>query len=336
MTATAARPSLFLLVLSLILLCISGSAAARQGPVIYAIINEQDAAALAELFEQQTGLAPTVLRGSTGEIIARVLAERDNPQADVVLGGPSTLHITLKEEGASEPHQLPAGTELPEGAYDPEGYWTGWHTTALGLGVNTERFQARNPEFPLPQTWEDLLAEHLRGEIVVTDPVASSTAYLFVQLQLQRLGWEDGWAYLSELADMVGQFPSSGSAPAQLVSAGEYTVGVSYVHALARNVAEGVPLAIIVPPGTAGEIGSISVVAGGPNSEAAHRFVDFILSAEAQQLFTERSLTAPLHPEVILPEGVLSAADIDLIDFDSGLAAEQRDEVLATWSELVD
>ena len=121
MTATAARPSRFLLVLSLILLCISGSAAARQGPVIYAIINEQDAAALAELFEQQTGLAPTVLRGSTGEIIARVLAERDNPQADIVLGGPSTLHITLKEEGASEPHQLPAGTELPEGAYDPEG-----------------------------------------------------------------------------------------------------------------------------------------------------------------------------------------------------------------------
>src|SRR5690625_7542205 len=146
MTATAARPSLFLLVLSLILLCISGSAAARSSDLIYAIINEQDAAALAELFEQQTGLAPTVLRGSTGEIIARVLAERDNPPADIVLRGPSTLHITLKEEGASEPHQLPAGTELPEAAYDPEGYWTGWHTADLGLAVEHDRIRDRNTD----------------------------------------------------------------------------------------------------------------------------------------------------------------------------------------------
>ncbi len=314
----------------------AGFAAAQQGPVIYAIINEQDAGALADLFEEQTGLAPTVLRGSTGEIIARVLAEQANPQADIVLGGPSTLHITLKDEGASEPHQLPDGLELPAGAYDAEGYWTGWHTTALGLGINTQRFEARYPGSDLPGSWEDLLHGQYRGEIVVTDPVASSTAYLFVQLQLQRLGWDAGWDYLTELSTMVGQFPSSGAAPAQLVTAGEYTIGVSYVHALARNIAEGAPLAIVVPPGTAGEIGSVSVVAGGPNSEAAHQFVDFILSPEAQQLFTDRSLTAPLHPDVVLPDGVFSAADIELIDFDSEVAASQRDEVLNTWSELVD
>lgn len=332
--ASSLNRSLLALVLTLVTL--GGFAAAQQGPVIYAIINEQDAAALADLFEEQTGLAPTVLRGSTGEIIARVLAERANPQADIVLGGPSTLHITLKEDGASEPHQLPAGLELPANAFDPDGYWTGWHTTALGLGINTQRFQNRYPDSELPVTWEDLLAEQYRGELVVTDPVASSTAYLFVQLQLQRLGWDAGWTFLQQLSGMVGQFPSSGAAPAQLVSAGEYTIGVSYVHALARNIAEGAPLAIVVPAGTAGEIGAVSVVSGGPNSEAAHRFVDFILSAEAQQLFTDRSLTAPLHPDVVLPDGVLSAADIDLIDFDSELAAAQRDEVLETWSELVD
>lgn len=318
------------------LLLSGGFAAAQQGPVIYAIINEQDAIALAELFEEQTGFEPTVLRGSTGEIIARVIAERDNPQADIVLGGPSTLHITLKDEGATEPHELPEGSTQPAGTFDPDGYWTGWHTTALGLGINTQRFERLYGERELPATWEDLLDQDFAGEIVVTDPVASSTAYLFVQVQLQRLGLEAGWDYLAQLVPQVGQFPSSGSAPAQLVSAGEYTMGVSYIHALARNVAEGLPLAIVVPPGTGGEIGAVSVVAGGPNRDAAHQFVDFILSAEAQQLFTERSLTAPLNPAVVLPEGVLSAADIDLIDFDADKAAEQRDEVLLRWSELVD
>ncbi len=318
------------------LMIAGGAALAQQGPVIYAIINEQDALALSEQFEELTGLAPTVLRGSTGEIIARVVAERDNPQADIVLGGPSTLHITLKDEGVSERHVLPEGVNLPPGTYDPDGYWTGWHTTALGLGINTQRFERLFGDRELPATWEDLLDPAFAGEIVVTDPVASSTAYLFVQVQLQRLGDEAGWDYLEQLIPQVGQFPSSGSAPAQLVSSGEYTFGVSYIHALARNVAEGLPLAVVVPPGTGGEIGSISVIRGGPNQEAAHRFVDFILSAPAQQLFTDRSLTAPLHPDVVLPTGVLSASDIDMIDFDADLAAEQRDEVLNRWSELVD
>lgn len=323
------------LVLAL-LLSLSGLAAAQSGPVIYAIVNEQDALALADLFEEQTGLQPVVLRGSTGEIIARVIAEQGNPQADIVLGGPSTLHITLKDEGVSEPHELPAGSDQPAGTFDPEGYWTGWHTTALGLGINTQRFAARYGERELPATWEDLLDPAFAGEIVVTDPVASSTAYLFVQVQLQRLGEEAGWDYLASLVPQVGQFPSSGAAPAQLVSSGEYTIGVSYIHALARNVAEGLPIAIVVPPGTGGEIGAVSVVKGGPNTEAAHQFVDFILSAQAQQLFTDRSLTAPLHPDVVLPEGAVAAADIDMIDFDSDLAAEQRDGVLNRWSELVD
>lgn len=319
-----------------VLLLVSGMAIAQDGPVIYAIVNEQDALALAGLFEEQTGLRPVVLRGSTGEIIARVIAEQSNPQADIVLGGPSTLHITLKDQGVSEPHALPESVTLPAGSFDPEGYWTGWHTTALGLGINTQRFAARYGDRELPSTWEDLLDPAFAGEIVMTDPVASSTAYLFVQVQLQRLGEEAGWDYLAALVPQVGQFPSSGAAPAQLVSSGEYTIGVSYIHALARNVAEGLPIAIRVPPGTGGEIGAISVVTGGPNTEAAHQFVNFILSAEAQQLFTDRSLTAPLHPDVELPAGAVSAADIDMIDFDADLAAEQRDEVLNRWSELVD
>lgn len=334
------KPSPLKRLLVLLLFTVGGAAgsalAQAEGPVIYAIINEQDALALTDLFRQQTGLDATVLRGSTGEIIARVLAEKDNPRADIVLGGPSTLHITLKDEGATEPHALPEGTELPEGTFDPEGYWTGWHATALGIGVNTQRFASRYGDRAYPETWEDLLDPAWKGEIVMTDPVASSTAYLFVQLQLQRLGEEAGWDYLEALAGQVGQLPSSGAAPTQLVSSGEYTLGVSYLHPLSRNIAQGLPLHIIVPPGTAGEIGAVSVIKDGPHSEAAHRFVDFILSAEAQQLFTDRSLTTPLNPEVSLPEGAVTATEIDMIDFDADLAAEQRDEVLEHWSSLVD
>lgn len=333
---TDLRLALTALACAAVLAMMPGMAAAQQGPVIYAIVNEQDAEALAALFHEITGLSPQILSASTGEIIARVQAEAGNPQADIVLGGPSTLHITLKDTGALAPHTHPEGLEPAPGAFDPEGYWTGFHTTALGLGINTQRFASRYPDRDYPATWEDLLDPAFNGEIVATDPVASSTAYLFVQAQLQRLGWDAGWEYLEQLAALVGQFPASGGAPTQLVAAGEYTIGISYVHPLAREIAAGRPLAVVVPPGTGGDIGAISVIAGGPNPEAAQAFVDFVLGVEAQQLFTERTYTSPLHPDVVLPDGVLNLADIELIDYDPELAAAQRDEVLNKWSELVD
>lgn len=309
---------------------------AQRGPVVYAIINEQDALALTDLFFEQTGLAASLLRASTGEIISRVIAEQGNPQADIVLGGPSTLHIVLEEDGALEPYLSPGLQNQPADTYDPQGYWDGWHLTALGIGINTERFAKRYGDKPYPATWEDLLDPAYKGEIVVTDPVASSTAYLFVQLQLQRLGWDAGWNYLAQLAPLVGQFPSSGTAPAQLLGAGEYTLGVSYIHVVARNIDAGQPLALVVPPDTTGEVGAVSIVKDGPNTEAAKQFVDFLLGREAQQLFTDISLTTPVNPEVVLPTGALSVESIQMIDYDPILAADQRNEVLQLWVELVD
>jgi iron(III) transport system substrate-binding protein len=150
---------------------------------------------------------------------------------------------------------------------------------------------------------------------VVTDPVASSTAYLFVQLQLQRSGG-GGLGLPRALAPLVGQFPSSGGAPPQLVGTGEYTLGVAFVHALARYRAQGFPVTLIVPPATAGEVGAVSIIAGGPNPENARRFVDFILSAEAQQAFVDQSLTTALHPDVVAPAAAVPFDAFDLIDYD--------------------
>lgn len=317
-------------------LLLAGWVSAQRGPVVYAIIHEQDALALTDLFFEQTGLEVSLLRGSTGEIISRVIAEQNNPQADIVLGGPSTLHIVLEEAGAIEPYLAPALQNQPAGTFNPQGYWAGWHFTALGIGINTERFASRYGERPYPQTWEDLLDPAYAGEIVMTDPLASSTAYLFVQLQLQRLGWDAGWDYLARLAPLVAQFPSSGAAPAQLLGAGEYTLAVSYVHVLARNISAGFPMALVVPPDTTGEVGVVSIIRDGPNTEAAQQFVDFLLGAEAQQLFTDITLTSPVNPAVVLPAGAVSNESIQMIDFDPQLSADQRDEVLQRWMEVVD
>src|SRR5690606_14965259 len=135
---------------------------------------------------------------------------------------------------------------------------------------------------------------------------------------------------------LVGQFPPSGGAPPQLVGAGEYAIGVAYVHALARYRADGFPVSTVVPPDTVGEVGALAIIANGPNPEGARAFVDFVLSAEAQTAFAAQSFTTPLNPDAAVPEGAPPRDSFDMIDYDAELAGEQRDEGLLRWQQGVD
>lgn len=323
-------------VLYILLFAIITAFASANEVRVYAVINEADIELFAEQFTEQTGIEVRWLRGSTGEIVSRIQAEQNAPQADILLGGPSAQHISLKDAGALAPYVSPLVASLPEWGADPEGYWTGFYLTALGIGVNVERFNDKFPNTPLPSTWDDLLNPEFAGEIVLTDPTASSTAYLFLQAQLQRLGEEAGWKYVEALAPLVGQFPSSGGAPPQLVGTGEYAIGVAYLHALARYRNEGFPVETIVPPLTAGEVGAVSVIAGGPNTENAQAFIDFVLSVGAQEAFAAQSFSTPLNVDAVLPPGVRSSTDYDLLDYDAEKAGHERDATLEKWQQVVD
>lgn len=303
---------------------------------VYAVITQDDAEMLTDMFREQTGVDVSFIRATTGELVNRVIAEQNNPQADILLGGASLLHTSIARAGALESYRSPNAEGLPAFGVDPDGYWTGFYVTSLGIGVNEDRFRRLFGDTPIPESWDDLLDPRFDGEIVMTDPLASSTAYLFLQTQLQRLGWEAGWDYLETLAPLVGQFPTSGGAPPQLIGSGEFAIGVAFVHALSRYRRQGFPLTVRTPAQTGGEVGAISIVRGGPNPENARRFVDFILSVEAQQAFVDQSLVTPLSDRVVLPEAAVGIQEIDLIDYDSELAGQQRSETLERWQQIVD
>ena len=302
---------------------------------VYSIIHEEETVALTKLFTEKTGIPVSFLRASTGELVNRVITEKDNPQAVVLLGGASSYHIQAAKEGALEVYRSAAAANLPDYAVAKDGTWTGFCVLTLGIGINEERYAKKFAGIPEPKTWEDLLNPAYKGEIVLTNPVASSTAYLFVQDQLQRLGYEDGWNYLLTLAPLVGQFPDSGSAPAKLIGTGEYALGVSYIHALAKYKAEGFNVKMIAPPQTVGDVDCISIMKNTQNLDAAKKFVDFMLSKEAQELMSSIDFTIPVNPEAKGAEGSVPVTDLDLIKYDVQKASEQKDEVLKRWAAEV-
>ena len=302
---------------------------------IYSIIHEEETQALTQLFTQKTGIPVNFLRASTGELVNRVISEKDNPQADVLLGGASSYHIQMAKEGALEKYKSPLAENLPAYAVAEDETWTGFCVLSLGIGINEDRYEKKFPDIPYPKTWEDLLNPAYKGEIVLTNPVASSTAYLFVQNQLQRLGWEKGWDYLLNLAPLVGQFPDSGSAPAKLIGTGEYALGVSYIHAIAKYKAEGFNVRMVAPAQTAGDVDCISIMKNSKNLENAKKFVDFMLSKEAQELMSSIDFTIPVNPDAVGAEGSVPVTKLDIIDYNVEVASKQKDEVLNRWSQEV-
>ena len=303
---------------------------------IYSIIHDEETKILCEEFTKKTGIPVSYIRATTGEIINKVIAEKNNPQADVLLGGASNYHIQADKENALEVYESQASKDFPSYAISPNKTWTGFCILALGIGVNTERFSKKFPDKEYPTTWDDLLDADFDNEIVMTNPMASSTAYLFVQNQLQRLSWNAGWKYLESLSQLVGQFPDSGSAPPKLIGTGEYSLGIAYLHALAKYKSQGFDIEVIAPPKTVGDVDCVAVLKNAKNMEEAKLFVDFILSKEAQEIMSAIDFTTPINPLAIPPKEAIKITDTDLIDYDSNLAAQQKDEVLEKWSQIVD
>ena len=302
---------------------------------VYSIIHDEETEALTKLFTEKTGIPVSYLRATTGELVNRVITEKDDPQADILLGGASSYHIQADKEGALESYASPLVKNLPSYAVAQDNTWTGFCVLTLGIGVNEKRFAEKFPGTKLPATWEDLLNPVFKGEVVMTNPAASSTGYLFLQNQLQRLGDEKGWEYLNALAKNVGQFPDSGSAPAKLLGTGEYSLGVSYLHALAKYKAQGFEIRPIAPPQSVGDVDCVSILKNTKRLSAAKKFVDFILSVEAQELMSQYTFTTPVNPEAKAVDGSVQIADIDLIDYDVQKASSEKAAVLDTWVKTV-
>ena len=156
-----------------------------------------------------------------------------------------------------------------------------------------------------------------------------------MQGQLQRLGWDKGWEYLLALSQSVGQFPDSGSAPPKLIGTGEYAIGIAYLHALTKYKAQGFDIQLVAPPQSVGDVDCISIMKNTKNLDAAKQFVDFMLSVEAQELMSSLDFTIPVNPDAKSVDGAIPIADIDLIEYDTVKASEQRKEVLDRWTKEV-
>jgi len=278
-----------------------------------------------EEFEKEFGITVNYVRMSTGEALARLEAEKDNPQFDIMWGGPIDTYISGKDGGVFEPYDSPNTANLldKEKYLDPDNYWAGIYVGSLGFATN-EEFLADNPGLEAPTSWDDLLKPEFAGQVLVAHPSTSGTSYTALSTVLQLMGEDEGWDYLNDYAGQMLQFTKSGAAPAKFVGAGEAAVGIVFSHDIVKQIEAGLPLVLSFPEdGTGYEIGGMSIVKGAQHPDAAQKWFDWALTPEAQALGPKyAAYQAPTVSGVELSYPEL--LEVNLIDYDFQWAGENK------------
>jgi iron(III) transport system substrate-binding protein len=279
----------------------------------------------------------TWIRDAGGVIHARLLAERDNPRADVLFGVPVTNIVSLSRDGLIEPYAPKDYKKLQakfRDTNDPP-IWTGLEMYLNIICFNTVEAKKRN--IPEPKSWTDLANPVYKGQIAMPNPTMSNTGYGFVHSWIQEMGEDKAWAFLDKLHDNVAVYTNSSSTPCKQASTGEYVVGMSTDLTGPFLKTKGAPIDLLVPDNrTAWDIEATAMIKGSKKRDAAKTLIDWGASKEAHALFNKfygavgmDELTS--GPENFIPNGAAKAADYSV-----EWSIDNRQRVLETWAKKYD
>lgn len=276
-----------------------------------------------------------VLRLSTGDIGARLLAEADNPQNDLIWSWALTSMLDKRIAGLLEPYTPKGSESIPAQYRDKDGKWIATTGYMEAFCVNTERLEAKG--LPMPASWEDLANPQYKGEVLMPNPVSSGTGFVAISAILQRLGEEKGWALLGEVDKNMAEYTKSGSAPCKRAARGEYAIGASLLLGATQVIEEGYPVKMVVPAGGAGyEISASALLAGSKNKEEAKRVFDWLVSPEAVALYAQFKEIVPLpgyKPRAeLLEAGLPENIDDVLYPVDFVKSTAEKSSILNEWT----
>lgn len=319
-----------------------GSAQADNGDlVLYCSPQIEWCEAMAAAFEAETGISVSSTRRSSGETYAQLQAERENPQGDVWWGGTGDPHLQAAQEDLTESYTPPNADELHDWAMSQhevsDGRTIGIYAGALGWGFNSQLFEQM--DMPRPSCWEDLIDPVYEGEIQMANPFSSGTAYTALATLVQLMGEDEAFEYLAELDANISEYTQSGAAPIRATGRGEAGIGIVFMHDAVAEAAAGLPVEVVAPcEGTGYEIGSMSIIAGGPNPDNARIWYDWALTADAQEIAaTVDAFQVPSNMDAEAPPESPDLEEIRLIDYDFATygSSETRDRLLSRWDEEI-
>lgn len=316
------------LLAGLVVLTASANAAELNA---YTIMPEKYASQIFAQFTKDTGIKVNFLRFSTGEALARLTAEKGNPQVDVLLGGPADMYAAGVTEGILEAYR-PANSDAISLAYrDPNNYWTGIGLIPLCFLTNT-KFLEKN-KMQAPTKWADLLDPRYKNNLQMADARTSGTATERIYSLVKVMGEDEAFKFQKAMNANVQMYTKSGAGGAMPIATGQCASGIFYIVDALDIQQQGYPVTITYPEdGVSFGIEATGVVKGGKNNAEAKKFVDWVTSKKFAEFIVANKINyVPTRNDVKTSNPILDLTKIKTISVDVTWKGEKRKEFTQRW-----
>jgi iron(III) transport system substrate-binding protein len=295
--------------------------AAAQGQInIICSVQAEWCNMISTVYARTTGVKVNVSLKGSGEALAQIIAEKDNPKTDIWFGGTGDPHLQAAEQGLTLEYRSPSLVQLHE-----------W--------VQQQAKQSGYKTLAVPRTWADLTKPEYKGDVQVANPASSGTAYTMIATLVQLMGEEKAFDYLKRLHQNVSAYSRSGTGPIKAVARGETAVSISFVHDGPGEKMQGFPVETITPAdGTGAEIGSMSIIKGARNLDASKKFYEWALTPAAQEMAAAaKQFQLPSNKAAKVDPRVPDFKKIKFINYDYAKygASVERRRLISRWEKEV-
>ena len=221
----------------------------------------------------------------------------DSIGIDIFFGGGTDNYLRLSNMGWLHAYKLPEAQleqmmQSLQGIplYDAEHQWYGAALSSFGIMYNEELREIL--QLPKAAAWQDLGDFALLGRIGAADPRESGSAHMVYEIILQTVGWEEGFALLTKIGGNVRGFSAGANVIPTDVVAGQVIYGLAidfYAYGQIAVVGADKIKYVVPADGAVVTADPIAILKGAPNLPVAQKFLEFVLSENAQKLWMLRN-----------------------------------------------
>jgi putative spermidine/putrescine transport system substrate-binding protein len=289
-------------------------------------------------YQKKTGVVvPPDMKGSSPSMAA-LEAERKSPKADCAYYS-GAIGYQAASKGLHESYKPKGWEKIPAALKDPNGTWWTVHTGHIAILVNTRALKGK----PVPRSFADLLKPIYQGLVVYDDPRFNGTGFTFVAgINAVLGGGKDlkaGFDYLKKLDPNILKYAKENSYNELLRGEIPIWINADGNGLKAKNV-DKAPIEVVIPAeGTVTMPLVMGLVKGAPHLEAAKKYLDWLLTGEAQLLMAE-SFFQPVIPVKLdaalqakfPPKGAYAKAKVIPL----GQMAAQADQIKKRWEKEIE
>ncbi len=291
---------------------------------------------IAKDFEKKTGIKVNLVdAGSTGEMVSRLVSEKDNPRADVVIGIPDSLASKIYEADILDSYESPMLSQIPDFLqFDPQNRLLPYDYGNFAFVYDSEMLT----EEDLPHSLEDLLDKKYAEKVILIDPRTSAVGMGLLLWTIEVYGEEhylDWWKQMKPNTLTISSGWSSGYG---LFTEGEAPLVISYTtspvyHVMYENTTR--YKALLFSEGHSTTVEGMGIVKESHHLKEAKELVDYVLG-DAQAFIATTNSMYPANSTCALPQAFEYAPKPqESLMLDAKEIEQKQDLWLDAWEEAM-